>query len=654
MKVIPLIWSGSVLVTTEAFLSPPLSKGFLKTQPNSFTCFASTASDAQTELSNDPNYFTLSAEDDQALGAVKSSVLQSISDSRKDAQDWGEAFGYANKAETTFYALFSGIRKGCTLGLKGKPFYLKENEILEAIDANSDTEATATPLSGFFTIDDLETALEDDFLDASRGSTDNRKGWKVRAVSEAQGKSFQDARMTFAQVQDALEKGTVIFNTIGAHVPKVAGSTLSCVDASSLPAAVNMYVTTPNKRTSAPPHTDKQDVVVVQTKGSKRWRVFKPTDPMDKPDADMFARGKGDDNLPLYRLLEEKDNLLLMDVTLEEGDVLFIPAAFPHTTDTVVNNQHSDDTSIHLTFGLDTHVWDLDYLSLRRYALRKAGIDDKALGKTKDGENRFIGASNLLPKPLRMDLFSSLPLGFLDEDDIGEKEISDQVATELQRLSHLVDSETAAAAEAVDSNIWKLTTDHARSHGRDVFDVHRDMYLAAIEEGEIRIAEEKMSAHLNSDSASTLTPERMQRLSLFRVKKFYDQINDVNEGFLKWSHETLASEHQTSPDSSKADNELPDKWQFTMPLKVGDSVEADLGGAFFPATVTKVAGNRYDVQFFDGDKSDGLDRDMIKLLTPPKQETGSLFDGIDTSTLTKKELKKLRKKQEKLDRKKNK
>jgi len=52
-------------------------------------------------------------------------------------------------------------------------------------------------------------------------------------------------------------------------------------------------------------------------------------------------------------------------------------------------------------------------------------------------------------------------------------------------------------AECVDSNIWKLTTEHARSHGRDVFDANRDMYLAAIEEREMSIAEKKMSAHLH-------------------------------------------------------------------------------------------------------------------------------------------------------------
>jgi hypothetical protein len=41
-------------------------------------------------------------------------------------------------------------------------------------------ELPSVSLQGFFTMQHLEKALEDDFLDAARGSTDNRKGWKVR------------------------------------------------------------------------------------------------------------------------------------------------------------------------------------------------------------------------------------------------------------------------------------------------------------------------------------------------------------------------------------------------------------------------------------------------------------------------------------------
>ena len=78
-------------------------------------------------------------------------------------------------------------------------------------------------------------------------------------------------------------------------------------------------------------------------------------------------------------------------------------------------------------------------------------------------------------------------------------------------------------------------------------------------------------------------------------------------------------------------------------VKVGDEVEADLGGAMFPATVKKVTNGKYDVQFFDGDEEFGLDRSMIKLLKPPS--LGNDDDDVDTANMTPKQLKRLKKKQ---------
>lgn len=97
------------------------------------------------------------------------------------------------------------------------------------------------------------------------------------------------------------------------------------------------------------------------------------------------------------------------------------------------------------------------------------------------------------------------------------------------------------------------------------------------------------------------------------------------------------------PSSETSTGGLPENWAFTMPIKVGDQVEADLGGAFFPATVTKVAGNAYDVNFFDGDQESGLDRSMLKLLAPPNLAE----DDVDTSNMTPKQLKRWKKQQQK-------
>ena len=579
-------------------------------------------------------------------GLLDTTILNRITDATPASIQWGEDFDLPG-SEVAFYALFGAIKSCTALGLKGRPFYLKQKDIVDAMKESSAAAAikiSDSPFANFFTYDDLATAVAEDFLDANRGSTNNAQGWKVTGVSKPRGSSFEDARMTFEEVEDSLQKGTVIFNAIGAHIPKISGPTLACCDASSLPNALNMYVTAPGKKTSAPPHTDRQDVVVVQTQGRKHWRVYSPPNPALDPLADMYARGKGEDALPLHALESTHGCTKLIDVTLDVGDVLFVPAGFPHTTDTA--EEGSDTTSIHLTFNLDTHVWDLDYLSARRLALARAGVIDTALEQTKDSDNRYVGKANLLPADVRADLFEALPLGLLEDDDNGAAMV-DEVAAKLERISHTIDEETASA---VPESVWKDTVVRLREQGMELFDIHRDMYLAAIEEGRIRKTELEMTAHLSGEAlarARAMTPEKMQRLSLFRVRDYYDRINESKAGLVNWSKSGTQASAADGAGAGVGSGGLPANWEFTLPLKVGDKVEADLGGAFFAATITKVSGGKYDVEFFDGDKDFGLERQWIKLLTPPAASSASEDDNFDTTGLTKKEIKKLRKKAEK-------
>jgi hypothetical protein len=332
------------------------------------------------------------------------------------------------------------------------------------------------------------------------------------------------------------------------------------------------------------------------------------------------------DNLPLYALESEFGCELLLETTLNVGDVMFLPAAFPHTTDTATGE--TTETSIHLTFGIDTHIWDLDYLSARRFALRRAGVTDTALGQVKDEDNRYVGACNEVSPEVRMDLFDALPLGLLDDNEHGEALLV-KTSAELERISRALDSETASA---VDPSIWKETAARVRQEGMELLEIHRDMFLSAIEEGRIREAEDAMTAHL--DGPKKVTAERIARLSCFRVKDYFDKINDSMKAMLDWSH----AGKQTS--GMKA--ALPENWAWSLPVKVGDQVEADLGGAFFPATVMRVVGDKYDVAFFDGDQECGLERSMLKLVTPPAAK-----EEEDTSKMTAKQLKRWKKQQEK-------
>ena len=579
---------------------------------------------------------------------LDSTILERIESATPSAVQWGESFDQSS-SEVAFYALFAGL-KSCdaALGLKGRPFYLKQADVVAAMNTDNDS----SPFAGFFTFDDLKTAVEEDFLDANRGSTNNAQGWKVTGVSKPRGSSFEDARMTLDEVKTSLTKGTVIFNAIGAHIPKLAGPTLACCDASSLPNALNMYVTAAGMKTSAPPHTDRQDVVVVQTQGRKHWRVYTPPNPALDSMADMYARGKGEDALALHALESTHGCTKLIDVTLEAGDVLFVPAGFPHTTDTAEEGkgegsgeEKEDTTSIHLTFNLDTHVWDLDILSARRLALARAGVPDTALGQTRDTDNRYVGQANLLPSKIRADLFEALPLGLLEDDDVGAAMV-DQVAANLERISRQVDETTASAVPA---SVWKETVVRLRQQGMELYDIHRDMYLAAVEEGRIRKTELEMTAHLTGEAlerARAMTPEKMQRLSLFRVRDYYEKINASKEALVNWSKTGTAVTDDGGVAASVVG--LPANWEYTTPLQVGDEVEADLGGAYFPARVSAVTGNTYSVEYFDGDKDTGLERSMIKLMKPPAAASDEdEFDIGDTTGLTPKEIKKLKKKAQK-------
>jgi hypothetical protein len=269
------------------------------------------------------------------------------------------------------------------------------------------------------------------------------------------------------------------------------------------------------------------------------------------------------------------------------------------------DNPANDQTSIHLTLGIDHHIWELDYLSARRLALRRACVNDIALGQTRDEDNQYIGKPNELPAEVRSDLFAELPIGLLDDDEEVSDALVEEVASKLERISKAVDEETASR---VDPSVWRERTERFRQEGKQLLETYRDMYLASIEEGCTREAKEAMTTHLDKSTRKTMSPERFQRLSIFRVKTYFDRIDKSKQGLKEWSYEGKAA---NAGEGSAGAAALPDNWVFTMQLKVGDQVEADLGGAFFPATVTRAFGGTYDVSFFDGDQETGLDRRLF-------------------------------------------
>lgn len=93
----------------------------------------------------------------------------------------------------------------------------------------------------------------------------------------------------------------------------------------------------------------------------------------------------------------------LIDTVLKPGQMLYVPAGFPHTTDTVTGEAiDSTEPSLHMTLGVDTHIWYLNYASLRTLALKRSRLPDK------------LQITKLAP-PQYWDMQSALPFGFLND-----------------------------------------------------------------------------------------------------------------------------------------------------------------------------------------------------------------------------------------------
>lgn len=231
----------------------------------------------------------------------------------------------------------------------------------------------------------MRSAVEADpsiALDAARVDFDfeARRGWTNIALSGG-----------WAGVEHALEAGTVVFNSAGFSVASLAAACDAAMDAFELPVGVNVYLTRPATAQSAPPHTDRQDVIVVQVAGRKHWKIYAATPPSRLKDP--FARGKGDDILDASEL-----EVLLLDQTLDPGDMLYVPAGAIHQTATPRAEEDDDDGSCHLTFGIVAgSTWGLSYDTLRKLTMPESG-DDEDIRQQPD---------------LYRALHQPLPLGFL-------------------------------------------------------------------------------------------------------------------------------------------------------------------------------------------------------------------------------------------------
>lgn len=347
-----------------------------------------------------------------------------------------------------------------------RPLLIRSKEINEITQQSSGKNW----VEGCFTVENHLKLIDGSYISGSRTDDVLRKGIKTDSWAFRPIKDDPARKTTWKEVKDALEGGTIYFNSAGSFWPSLGALCRLTNYAFGLPTNINIYITPPGSVLSVPPHTDRQDVLVFQTEGSKRWRVFYP--PKRIKGKDPLNRGKGGDVLDVKDLGKP-----ILDVVLRNGDVMYVPAGFPHTTDTatVVDDESVpapveedddskklfDDTSVHLTMGLDTHVWALTYAHLRWTLLQRCGKDWKL--DIKNDEDYW-------------DSMKTLPIGFLLRSK-SEDNVEDVTLEELKRvLNNLEPTRWTKESMPSDEEIRQVVKYMLEEHLSSLLEIQEIMY----------------------------------------------------------------------------------------------------------------------------------------------------------------------------------
>jgi len=197
-------------------------------------------------------------------------------------------------------------------------------------------------------------------------------------------------------------------------------------------AYVNSYLTPPQAQAVAP-HADDRDVLVWQTAGKKKWKVY--GDPPVPFPFTLEQVGKYDECPVPEETLASKP---LLDITLEAGDILYMPRGFVHEAFT------SHEPSLHLTIALATHDWSWSRVASR--ALTGAG------GLTEDAVASFQSDVDSLDTKTNL-WRHSIPPCLLCEGGIATGPQRDASVRILERMTQEINSKATKtnAAETITS-----------------------------------------------------------------------------------------------------------------------------------------------------------------------------------------------------------
>jgi|GEM_PF-7070931 len=95
------------------------------------------------------------------------------------------------------------------------------------------------------------------------------------------------------------------------------------------PAVHAVALESPEGVVSLAPHWDLNPVIAVQTVGRKRWLIYEPVVSSGQEVIDRWYDGYGSGFTPEQKAAMLPENAAF-DVTLNPGDVLFVPAGWPH------------------------------------------------------------------------------------------------------------------------------------------------------------------------------------------------------------------------------------------------------------------------------------------------------------------------------------
>lgn len=158
-----------------------------------------------------------------------------------------------------------------------------------------------------------------------------------------------------AMLQEYANGATLVFEHLNRHHAGLGHAMARCEVELEFPIRVNSYLT-PAKSRGFSRHYDTHDVLVLQVSGSKTWQVY--DNPLPLPHEEQT-----------YVPALGEQARLLAEVTLQPGDVLYLPRGFIHGASA---NEHS---SLHLTIGMRS----LPLREVAASAVRHASLADPRL-----------------------------------------------------------------------------------------------------------------------------------------------------------------------------------------------------------------------------------------------------------------------------------